>query len=62
MYTGWVFAGLSGAILPTFIFMMGPVFDSFGPSNDPAETRTMIRQLTAIMGILALGIATTGFF
>jgi uncharacterized protein (DUF697 family) len=62
MYSGWVFAGISGAILPCFIFMLGPVFDSFGPDNDPAETRGMVRQITAIMGILAFGIAVTGFF
>ena len=62
MYTGWVFAGMSGAILPVFIFMLGPVFDSFGPGNDPEETRDMVRQITAIMGALALGISITGFF
>jgi len=62
MYTGWLFASLSGAILPCFIFMLGPVFDSFGPGNDPKETRDQVRIVCSIMGGLALGIAITGFF
>ena len=39
LYIGWIFACLSGCILPSFIFLIGDVFDSFSPDNDPEETR-----------------------
>ena len=29
IYLGWFFAALTGAILPTFFFFIGPIFDSF---------------------------------
>ena len=61
MYFGWLFAVLSGAILPCFIFMLGPIFDSFGPSNDAKETLEMVKVVVSIMGILAFAIAITGF-
>ena len=61
MYFGWLFAALSGAVLPTFIYMLGDVFDSFGPDQDPQETLDLVRRITMIMGILALVLLVTGF-
>ena len=31
LYLGWIASCLTGAVLPSFIFMLGPVFDSFEP-------------------------------
>ncbi len=31
LYVAWVCSLLTGLVLPSFIFLMGPVFDSFGP-------------------------------
>ena len=41
---GWVFACLTGAILPTFIWMLGDIFDSYDPNIEPEETRDRIRE------------------
>ena len=30
LYAGWAFAAMTGSVLPTFFFFMGPVFDAFG--------------------------------
>ncbi len=61
MYFGWLFAACSGAVLPGFIFMIGDVFDSFGPDQDPESTLILIRRVTKIMGLLAVILLVTGF-
>ena len=61
LYMGWFFAALSGAILPTFFFFIGPIFDSFGGDNTPEETRDQIRGLCAILGCISIGIMITSF-
>ena len=62
LYLGWAFAALSGAILPTFFFFMGPVFDSFTVETTPEEARDAIREVCIIMAGLAGGITITSFF
>ena len=61
LYTGWAFAALSGAILATFFFFMGPVFDSFTVNTTPEEARDAIREVCIIMACLAGGITVTSF-
>ena len=68
IYLGWFFACLTGAILPFFFFLIGPIFDSFTPTSpeqDPVElaekARDDVRFLCMIMGLLALGITVTSF-
>ena len=61
LYVGWAFAALSGAILPTFFFFMGPVFDSFTVNTTPEEARDAIREVCIIMAGLAGGITITSF-
>mmetsp|Transcript_47760 Transcript_47760/g.63094 ORF Transcript_47760/g.63094 Transcript_47760/m.63094 type:complete len:114 (+) Transcript_47760:128-469(+) len=58
LLTGWVFSALSGAILPTFIWLIGDVFDSYALGN-PEETRDTIRQTFYIMIGLCTGIFIT---
>ena len=62
LWTGWIFAGLTGAILPLFFFFLGPIFDSFGGNNSPEETRDMVRELCIIMFCIAIGIMITCYF
>ena len=62
LYLGWLFAALTGAILPCFFFFLGPVFDSFGPTTSPEEIRDEVREICIIMGILAVAIFVTSFF
>ena len=61
LYTGWAFAALSGAILPTFFFFMGPVFDSFTVNTTAEEARDAIREVCIVMACLAGGITVTSF-
>lgn len=62
LYTGWFFAALTGATLPTFFFFIGPVFDSFGGDNDLDETRSKVHEVCLIMLGLAVFIFITSFF
>ena len=41
---GWIFACFTGAILPTFIWMLGDIFDSYDPNIEAEETRRRIRE------------------
>ena len=59
LFTGWFFASLTGAILPTFIWLIGDVFDSFAPDKDPEETRDKVREMFYIMLALCFGILIT---
>ena len=61
LYVGWLFAAISGAILPTFFFFIGPIFDSFGGENTPEETRDQVRVLCLILGCIAIGLMITSF-
>lgn len=56
---GWFFACLTGATLPTFIWLVGDVFDSFKPDIDPEETRDQIRFTFYIMCGLCTSIFIT---
>ena len=49
---GWIFACLTGAILPCFIWMLGDIFDAYDPNSDATETRDEIRE--AFFKMLAL--------
>ena len=60
LYIGWLFAGLTGAVLPVFFMIIGPVFDSFGQQS-PEETMDEVTDLCLIMLYLSLGIAVTSF-
>ena len=55
--TGWFFACLTGVILPSFIWLIGDVFDSFAPDKDPEETRDKVREMFSIMLGLCAGIS-----
>ena len=59
LIVGWIFACLTGAILPCFIWLIGDVFDSFAPGTDPTETRDTIREIFFIMLGLCAGILVT---
>ena len=51
---GWLFAFLNGAVIPTFLFMMGDVFDSFsGEDVSPEDKLYKVLRLVAIMFGLA---------
>jgi len=61
LYIGWLFAGLTGGVLPVFFMIIGPVFDSFGQKT-PEETLDEVTDLCLILVYLSIGIAVTSFF
>jgi ABC-type bacteriocin/lantibiotic exporter with double-glycine peptidase domain len=62
LYSGWLFAAISGSLLPCMFFFIGPVFDSFTESTTPEEMAKTIREICIIMGALAVGVFFTSFF
>lgn len=49
IYIGWVCSIITGAVLPVFIFLLGPIFDSFAPDQDSEES---LRRVGLIVGIM----------
>lgn len=60
LYTGWFFAGITGAVLPSFFFLIGDVFDSFGPENDDDEKLDSVVFLVIVMGCLGCIVLISG--
>jgi len=56
---GWIFAVLTGSVLPLFFFFIGPIFDSFGQGKSSEETKNDVIQLCLIMVYLSIGITVT---
>jgi|Transcript_24402 ABC-type multidrug transport system fused ATPase/permease subunit len=54
LLTGWIFSALTGFVIPSFIFMLGPVFDAFNPNASKEESLKQVGMLVALMGGLAL--------
>ena len=60
---GWLFACLTGAILPTFIWMLGDIFDSYDPNKDSEQTRDEIRSaFFKMLGLCGLICVTATFY
>ena len=50
---GHIFSGLTGLVIPSFIFLLGPIFDAFG-ETDKDKQRDQILMLNAVMFGLAI--------
>jgi len=61
LYIGWIFAGITGAVIPSFIFMLGPVFDSFGPGQSKEDSLNSVGLFAGIIGCLAVGVWITSY-
>jgi len=59
LYLGWLFAALTGSVLPLFFFFLGPVFDSFTIETSVEDMRDAIREIAIIMACLSVGIFFT---
>ena len=53
LYGGWIFSFLTGLVLPSFIFLMGPIFDAFGLEKTKDDSFRDVIYLVSIMGCLA---------
>ena len=56
LYLGWLFSFLVGAVIPSFIFLLGPVFDAFTETDDMDKKLEAVTKVVYIMGGLALGV------
>lgn len=56
LYLSWVFSFGTGCVIPSFIFLLGPVFDAFQESEDADDRLKAVGKVVIIMGILALAV------
>lgn len=61
MYFGWLAACLTGLGIPSFIFLIGDVIDSFSPTNSKEDTLNKIKQITLIFTLIGIGVWIFGF-
>lgn len=52
---------LTGFVLPSFIFLLGPVFDAFGPDQDKDESLQSVQIVVLIMLVLGLTVWVTSY-
>ena len=53
LYFAWICCFLVGATLPAFIFLIGPVFDAFGPDQSKEDSLENVGYLVGVMAGLA---------
>ena len=53
LYLAWSCSTITGLVLPSFIFLLGPVFDAFGPEQSKDESLEQVQLVVIIMGVLA---------
>ena len=58
---GWTAAFLVGSVLPSFLFLLGDVFDTFGGDTTPEEQLEGVGNLVKIMGGLAAFVFIASF-
>lgn len=56
MVFGHIFSAITGASLPVFSFLMGNVFDSFGPATSREEQMDTVRNITIIFVFIGIGV------
>jgi hypothetical protein len=56
MYIGWVSAAMTGLGLPSFVFLIGDIINSFNPSNGPEEMLKKIKLIAWIEVVIGAGI------
>jgi len=62
LYMGWLFAAISGSLLPIIFFWLGPVFDSFTEKTTPEEMADVIAEICYVLLGLACGVFVFGYF
>ena len=56
MVFGHIFSAITGASLPVFSFLMGNVFDSFGPATSREEQMDTVLNITIIFVFIGIGV------
>lgn len=61
MYIGWASASLTGCGMPSFVFLIGYVLDSFGPNVSPEDTMKTINLMALIFTCVGIAIWFTSY-
>ena len=56
MMVGWASACITGTGMPSFVFLIGNVIDSFKPTSTPADTIGVINQMSLIFTCVGIAI------
>jgi hypothetical protein len=53
-YIGWTFAILTGLGMPSFVFLMGYILDSFSPNSVPTDMINTIHRMSLILVLIGI--------
>lgn len=56
MWTGWISAMITGCGMPSFVFLIGNVIDSFKPTTSPDETVDTISLMSLIFTLVGIAV------
>jgi hypothetical protein len=56
MYTGWVAACITGTGMPSFVFLIGNVIDSFKPTTSVDDTISTISTMSLIFTLVGFAV------
>ena len=59
MYIGWICAAITGTGMPSFVFLIGDVIDSFKPTNTVESTLNTISKMSLIFTLVGVAIWIT---
>ena len=61
MTIGWSSASIAGFGMPSFVFLIGNIIDSFNPTNSPDSTLDTINRMSLIFTLIGLAIWVTSY-
>ena len=62
MYIGWLTASLAGLGMPSFVFLIGSIVDSFNPATtSPTKMLSTIKMMSGIFGLIGLFVWVTTY-
>jgi ABC transporter transmembrane region len=56
MYVGWLSACITGCGMPSFVFLIGNVIDSFKPTTKPEDTVDTISLMSLIFTLVGIAV------
>lgn len=62
MYFGWMSACITGCGMPSFVFLIGDVIDSFSPSTKPEDTVKTINKMSLIFTLVGFAVWLFSYF
>jgi ATP-binding cassette subfamily B (MDR/TAP) protein 1 len=62
MYFGWISASITGCGMPSFVFLIGDVIDSFSPTTKPEDTVETINRMSLIFTLVGVAVWLFSYF